>query len=173
LRVGSGDQSQDARSGRARWSAPDCQSGQPRFCRTAARCSPRCRQHHPSLNTVTGESIDPLLLETTGDPLAAYAGTGARISFVPVSPAIPLAPSKPTGRARPWPASSAGGSQPCRATIFRKPQAPRYRLTPDSFKVVRDRTFSLHPRYKMPEQPYRFGTDRAALVQFLERPTKR
>ncbi len=97
-------------------------------------------------DAVTGDPVDPILLETAGDPLAAYAGeeirwppmpaTTARMCFVPVSHVIPLAPSRPTGRAPPSPASSAGGSRPCRAIIFPKPSSAsissgRRRRSPD------------------------------------------
>ena len=81
----------------------------------------RCRQHHPPLERGDRRSRSIHFFwkrrEIRWLPMPA---TAARISSVPVSPAIPLAPNKPTGRARPWPAYSAGGSQPCRAIIFPK-----------------------------------------------------
>jgi len=121
---------------------PDCQSGQPRFCRTAARCSPAVRQHHPSLEPVTGESSircfwkrREIRWRLCRRPGRGYLSCLCRLPYPGAS--------KPTGRARPWPA------------IFgrRIATVPGYNFSEslkrldivwsgDSFKVVRDRTFS-------------------------------
>ena len=71
-------------------------------------------------NAATGEPVDPILLETAGDPLAAFAAIAAPRSFAPVSPAIRLAPSRPTAPDRRLPESSAGASRPHPVTIFPK-----------------------------------------------------
>ena len=71
-------------------------------------------------NAATGEPVDPILLETAGDPLAAFAAIAARRSFAPVSPAIRLAPSRPTAPDQRSPGSSAAGSPPHPVTIFPK-----------------------------------------------------
>jgi len=53
---------------------PGFRSGRSHFCRIAAPCSPAAPKHHPALERGNGEPADPMLLETAGDPLAAYAG---------------------------------------------------------------------------------------------------
>ena len=110
-------------------------------------------------NAVTGEPVDPFCWKRREIPSPPMPATAARKCFAPASPAIRLAPIRPTGRGRRWPAFSAGGSQPCRAIIFRKPQAPRYRLdTGDGFEIVRGRTCGLHARHQDARAAHRLRT---------------
>ena len=70
-------------------------------------------------NAATGEPVDPILLETAGDPLAAYAGDRGAEVFAPVSPAY--AGAEQANRAGPTLAGiSAGASPPHPVTIFPK-----------------------------------------------------
>jgi cytochrome c len=126
-------------------------------------------------NAVTGDSIDPLLLETAGDPLAAYAGDrGAEIFRACVA-------CHTLGAER---ANRAG---PTLAGIFGRRIAtlPGYNFsealkrldivwTPETVSRLFEIGPSAYtPGTKMPEQRIGSEQDRAALVHFLERATKR
>jgi cytochrome c len=126
-------------------------------------------------NAATGEPIDPILLETAGDPLAAYAGDRGAEVFRACVACHTLGADLP---------NRAG---PTLAGIFgrRIATAPGYNFsealkrldivwTPETVS----RLFEIGPQAytpgtKMPEQRIGSEQDRAALVQFLERATKR
>ena len=126
-------------------------------------------------NATTGEPIDPLLLETAGDPLAVYAGDrGAEIFRACVA-------------CHTLGAEQANRAGPTLAGIFGRRIAtlpgydfsePLKRLdivwTPETVS----RLFEIGPAVytpgtKMPEQRIGSEEDRAALVKFLERATKK
>jgi cytochrome c len=126
-------------------------------------------------NAATGEPVDPILLETAGDPLAAFSGDhGAEIFRACVA-------------CHTLGAEQANRAGPTLAGIFgrRIATAPGYNFsealkrldivwTPETVS----RLFEIGPQAytpgtKMPEQRIGSEQDRAALVQFLERATKR
>jgi cytochrome c len=126
-------------------------------------------------NAATGEPVDPLLLETAGDPLAAYAGDrGAEIFRACVA-------------CHTLGAEQANRAGPTLAGIFgrRIATAPGYNFsdalkrldivwTPETVsKLFEIGPQAYTPGTKMPEQRIGSEQDRAALVQFLERATKR
>ena len=126
-------------------------------------------------NAATGEPIDPVLLEAAGDPLAAYAGDrGAEIFRACVA-------------CHTLGAEQANRAGPTLAGIFgrRIATAPGYdfsealkRLdivwTPETVsKLFEIGPHAYTPGTKMPEQRIGSEQDRAALVQFLERATKK
>jgi cytochrome c len=126
-------------------------------------------------NAVTGEPVDPLLLEKEGDPLAAYAGDHGADVFRACVACHTLG------------ADQANRAGPTLAGIFGRRIAtlPGYNFsealrrldivwTPETVSKL----FEIGPaRYtpgtKMPEQRIGSEQDRAALVQFLERATRR
>jgi cytochrome c len=126
-------------------------------------------------NAATGEPVDPLFLETAGDPLAAYAGDrGAEIFRACV--ACHTLGTDQVNRAGPTLAGIFGRRI---ATV------PGYNFS-DALKRLDivwtpetvSRLFEVGPSAytpgtKMPEQRIGSEQDRAALVQFLERTTKR
>src|SRR3954471_11565386 len=126
-------------------------------------------------NAVTGEPVDPLLLEKEGDPLAAYAGDRGAEVFRACFACHTLGGDQ---------ANRAG---PTLAGIFgrRIASLPGYdfsealrRLdivwTPETVsKLFEIGPAAYTPGTKMPEQRIGSERDRAALVQFLERATKR
>jgi len=126
-------------------------------------------------NAVTGDPVDPLLLEIAGDPLAAYAGDRGAEVF------------------RAWVAchtlrgDEANKAGPTLANLFgrRIATVPGYRFS-DALKLLDivwtpetvARLFEIGPAAytpgtKMPEQRIGSEQDRAALVRFLERATGR
>src|SRR3989442_1680233 len=126
-------------------------------------------------NAATGEPIDPILLETAGDPLAAYAGDhGAEIFRACVA-------------CHTLGADQANRAGPTLAGLFgrRIATAPGYNFsealkrldivwTPETVsKLFEIGPQAYTPGTKMPEQRIGSEQDRAALVQFLERATKR
>jgi cytochrome c len=126
-------------------------------------------------NAVTGEPVDPLLLEVAGDPLARYAGDrGAEIFRACVA-------CHTIG------ADQANRAGPTLAGIFGRRIAtlPGYNFseglkrldivwTPETVaKLFEVGPAAYTPGTKMPEQRIGSEQDRAALVQFLERATKR
>lgn len=126
-------------------------------------------------DATTGDPIDPLLLETAGDPLAAYAGDrGADIFRACV--ACHTLGAEQTNRAGPTPAGIFGRRI---ATV------PGYNFsealkrldivwTPETISRLFEIGPSAYtPGTKMPEQRIGAEQDRAALVQFLERATKK
>ncbi|MBA2401723.1 MAG: c-type cytochrome [Bradyrhizobium sp.] len=126
-------------------------------------------------NAVTGDPVDPLLFENTADPLAAYAGDrGADIFRACV--ACHTLGANQTNRAGPTLAGLFGRRI---ATL------PGYDFS-DALKRLDivwtpetvSRLFEIGPAAytpgtKMPEQRIGSEQDRAALVQFLERATRR
>ena len=126
-------------------------------------------------NAVSGDPIDPVLLETAGDPLAPYAGDrGAEIFRACV--ACHTLGAEQANRAGPTLAGIFGRRI---ATLrgYNFSEALR-RLdivwTPETVSrlfEVGPATYT--PGTKMPEQRIGSEQDRAALVQFLERATKR
>jgi cytochrome c len=126
-------------------------------------------------NAVTGDSVDPILLETAGDPLAAYAGErGAEIFRACVA-------------CHTLGAEQANRAGPTLAGIFGRRIAtlPGYNFsealkrldivwTPETVsRLFEIGPAAYTPGTKMPEQRIGSEQDRAALVQFLERATKR
>lgn len=126
-------------------------------------------------NPVTGEPVDTVLLETAADPLAAYAGDrGAEIYRACIA-------------CHTLGADQANRAGPTLAGIFgrRIATAPGYNFsealkrldivwTPETIS----RLFEVGPQAytpgtKMPEQLIGSEQDRAALVQFLERATRK
>jgi cytochrome c len=125
-------------------------------------------------NAATGEPVDSLLMETAGDPLAAYAGDrGAEIFRACVA-------------CHTLGAEQANRAGPTLAGIFgrRVATAPGYdfsealkRLdivwTPETVSRLFEVGPSAYtPGTKMPEQRIGSEQDRAALMKFLERTTK-
>jgi len=126
-------------------------------------------------NVATGEPVDPLLRETAGDPLAAYAGDRGADIFRACVACHTLR------------AEQANRAGPTLAGIFGRRIAtlPGYNFskalkrldivwTPETVSrlfEVGPATYT--PGTKMPEQRIGSEQDRAALVQFLERATKR
>src|SRR4051812_7666613 len=126
-------------------------------------------------NAATGEPVDPLLLEKEGDPLAAYAGDhGAEVFRACVA----------CHTLRPDQANRAG---PTLANLFGRRIAtlPGYNFsealrrldivwTPETVSKLFEIGPALYtPGTKMPEQRIGSEQDRAALVQFLARATRR
>ena len=126
-------------------------------------------------NAVTGEPVDPLFLETAGDPLAAYAGDRGADIFRACVACHTLG------------AEQANRAGPTLAGIFgrRIATVPGYNFsealkrldivwTPQTVARLFEIGPSAYtPGTKMPEQRIGSEQDRAALVQFLERATKR
>jgi cytochrome c len=125
-------------------------------------------------NAATGEPIDPLLVETGGDPLAAYAGDrGAEIYRACIA-------------CHTLGAEQANRAGPTLAGIFgrRIATVPGYNFsealkhldivwTPETVsKLFEVGPQAYTPGTKMPEQRIGSEQDRAALVQFLERATR-
>jgi len=126
-------------------------------------------------NAVTGEPVDPLLLEVAGDPLLAYAGDrGAEIFRACVA-------------CHTLGAEQANRAGPTLAGIFGRRIAtlPGYSFsealkqldivwTPETVSRLFEIGPSAYtPGTKMPEQRIGSEQDRAALVQFLARATRR
>jgi cytochrome c len=126
-------------------------------------------------NAVTGEPVDPLLLEREGDPLAAYAGDHGADVFRACVACHTLRPEQ---------ANRAG---PTLANLFGRRIAtlPGYNFsealkrldivwTPETVSKLFEIGPALYtPGTKMPEQRIGSEQDRAALVRFLERATRR
>ena len=126
-------------------------------------------------NAATGEPVDPLLMETSGDPLAAYAGDRGAEIFRACVACHTLA------------ADQGNRAGPTLAGIFgrRIATAPGYNFsealkhldivwTPETVsKLFEVGPQAYTPGTKMPEQRIGSEQDRAALVQFLERATRR
>src|SRR4051794_40602342 len=126
-------------------------------------------------NAATGDPVDPLLAEAAGDPLAAYAGDRGAEVFRACVACHTLG------------ADQANRAGPTLAGVFgrRIATAPDYNFsealkrldivwTPETVS----RLFEIGPQAytpgtKMPEQRIGSEQDRAALVQFLERATKK
>jgi cytochrome c len=126
-------------------------------------------------NAVTGEPVDPLLLETAADPLAAYAGDRGADIFRACVACHTLG------------ADQANRAGPTLASLFGRRIAtlPGYDFS-DALKRLDivwtpetvSRLFEIGPSAytpgtKMPEQRIGSEQDRAALVQFLARATRR
>ena len=126
-------------------------------------------------NAVTGDPVDPLLFETTADPLAAYAGDRGADIFRACVACHTLG------------ADQANRAGPTLAGLFGRRIAtlPGYDFS-DALKRLDivwtpetvSRLFEIGPAAytpgtKMPEQRIGSEQDRAALVEFLERVTKR
>jgi cytochrome c len=126
-------------------------------------------------NAVTGEPVDPLLLEMAGDPLAAYAGDRGADIFRACVACHTLG------------AEQANRAGPTLAGIFgrRIATVPGYNFsealkrldivwTPETVSRLFEIGPSAYtPGTKMPEQRIGSEQDRAALVQFLERATRK
>ena len=126
-------------------------------------------------NAVTGDPVDPLLFETAADPLAAYAGDRGADIFRACVACHTLG------------ADQANRAGPTLAGLFGRRIAtlPGYDFS-DALKRLDivwtpetvSRLFEIGPAAytpgtKMPEQRIGSEQDRAALVEFLERVTKR
>jgi cytochrome c len=126
-------------------------------------------------NAATGEPVDPLLVETAGDPLAAYTGDRGAEIFRACVACHTLA------------ADQGNRAGPTLAGVFgrRIATAPGYNFsdalkhldivwTPETVaKLFEVGPQAYTPGTKMPEQRIGSEQDRAALVQFLERATRR
>jgi cytochrome c len=126
-------------------------------------------------NAVTGEPVDPMLLEKEGDPLAAYAGDHGADVFRACVACHTLG------------ADQANRAGPTLANLFGRRIAtlPGYNFsealkrldivwTPETVsKLLEIGPARYTPGTKMPEQRIGSEQDRAALVQFLERATRR
>src|SRR4051812_47130190 len=126
-------------------------------------------------NAATGEPVDPLLLEKEGDSLAAYAGDHGAEVFRACVACHTLG------------ADQANRAGPTLAGIFGRRIAtlPGYNFsealrrldivwTPETVSKLFEIGPALYtPGTKMPEQRIGSQQDRAALVQFLERATRR
>jgi cytochrome c len=126
-------------------------------------------------DAVTGDPVDPIVLETAGDPLAAYAGDrGAEIFRACVA-------------CHTLGAEQANRAGPTLAGVFGRRIAtlPGYNFskalkrldivwTPETVSRLFEIGPSAYtPGTKMPEQRIGSEQDRAALVKFLERATRR
>jgi cytochrome c len=126
-------------------------------------------------NAATGEPVDSILVEKAGDPLAAYAGDhGAEIFRACVA-------------CHTLGADQANRAGPTLAGLFgrRIATAPGYNFsealkrldivwTPETVsKLFEIGPAAYTPGTKMPEQRISSEQDRAALVQFLERATRK
>jgi len=126
-------------------------------------------------NAVTGDPVDPILLETAGDPLAAYAGDHGAEVFRACVACHTLG------------AEQANRAGPTLAGIFGRRIAtlPGYHFsealkrldivwTPETVARLFEIGPSAYtPGTKMPEQRIGSEQDRAALVKFLERATRK
>jgi cytochrome c len=126
-------------------------------------------------NAVTGEPVDSLLVESVGDPLAAYAGDRGADIFRACVACHTLG------------AEQANRAGPTLAGIFgrRIATVPGYNFsealkrldivwTPETVSRLFEIGPSAYtPGTKMPEQRIGSEQDRAALVQFLERATRK
>jgi cytochrome c len=126
-------------------------------------------------DAVTGDPVDPILLETAGDPLAAYAGDHGADVFRACVACHTLG------------AEQANRAGPTLAGIFGRRIAtlPGYNFsealrrldivwTPETVSRLFEIGPSAYtPGTKMPEQRIGSEPDRAALVKFLERATRR
>ena len=126
-------------------------------------------------NAVTGDPVDPILLETAGDPLAAYAGDHGADVFRACVACHTLG------------AEQANRAGPTLAGIFGRRIAtlPGYHFsealkrldivwTPETVSRLFEIGPSAYtPGTKMPEQRIGSEQDRAALVKFLERATRK
>jgi cytochrome c len=126
-------------------------------------------------NAVTGDPVDPLLTEIAGDPLAPYAGDHGADIFRACVACHTLG------------AKQANRAGPTLANIFGRRIAtlPGYNFsdalkrldivwTPETVaKLFEVGPAAYTPGTKMPEQRIGSEQDRAALVQFLERATRR
>ncbi len=126
-------------------------------------------------DAATGEPVDPLLLEKQGDPLAAYAGDHGAAVFRACVACHTLG------------ADQANRAGPTLAGIFGRRIAtlPGYNFsealkrldivwTPETVsRLFEIGPASYTPGTKMPEQRIGSEQDRAALVQFLERATRK
>ena len=126
-------------------------------------------------NAVAGDPVDPLLTEVAGDPLAAYAGDRGADIFRACVACHTLG------------AEQANKAGPTLANIFGRRIAtlPGYNFsdalkrldivwTPETVsKLFEIGPAAYTPGTKMPEQRIGSEQDRAALVQFLERATRR
>ena len=126
-------------------------------------------------NAVTGEPVDPLLLETAGDPLAAYAGDHGAAVFRACVACHTLG-AEQANRAGP-PLSGIFGRRIATVPGYNFSESLK-RLdivwTPETVSRLFEIGPSAYtPGTKMPEQRIGSEQDRAALVQFLERATKR
>jgi cytochrome c len=126
-------------------------------------------------NAVTGDPVDPILLETAGDPLAAFAGDHGAEVFRACVACHTLG------------AEQANRAGPTLAGIFGRRIAtlPGYHFsealkrldivwTPETVSRLFEIGPSTYtPGTKMPEQRIGSEQDRAALVKFLERATRK
>jgi cytochrome c len=126
-------------------------------------------------NAVTGDPVDPILLETAGDPLAAYAGDHGAEVFRACVACHTLG------------AEQANRAGPTLAGVFGRRIAtlPGYNFsealkrldivwTPETVSRLFEIGPSAYtPGTKMPEQRIGSEQDRAALVKFLERATRK
>jgi cytochrome c len=126
-------------------------------------------------NAMTGEPIDSLILETAGDPLAAYAGDhGAEIFRACV--ACHTLGTEQANRAGPTLAGIFGRRIATLPGYDFSQALKRLDIvwTPETVsRLFEIGPAAYTPGTKMPEQRIGSEQDRAALVQFLERTTKR
>ena len=122
----------------------------------------------------SGEHLGEVAAERPADPLAAYEGDpGAQVFRACVACHTLSADEGPRAGPR-LPASSAAGSRRCPATIFLRPSKKLDIVwTPETVSKLFEVGPAVYtPGTKMPEQ--RVGAeDRAALVKFLEKATRR
>ena len=125
-------------------------------------------------NALTGEHLGEVAMNGPADPLAAYEGDPGAQVFRACVACHTLKPTKGRAPGRRWPASSAAGSRRCPATISRR-RCKKLDIvwTPETVsKLFEVGPAAYTPGTKMPEQ--RVGAeDRAALVKFLEKATRR
>jgi cytochrome c len=126
-------------------------------------------------NAVSGEPIDPILLETAGDPLAPYAGDrGAEVFRACV--ACHTLGADQANRAGPTLAGIFGRRIATLAGYNFSESLKRLDIvwTPETVsKLFEVGPAAYTPGTKMPEQRIGSEQDRAALVQFLERATRK
>ena len=126
-------------------------------------------------NAVTGDPVDPLLFENKADPLAAYAGDHGADIFRACIACHTLGADQP-GRAGPTLAGLFGRRIATLPGYDFSDALKRLDIvwTPETVsKLFEIGPSAYTPGTKMPEQRIGSEQDRAALVQFLERATKR
>src|SRR5229473_2662439 len=126
-------------------------------------------------DAVTGDPVDPILLETAGDPLAAYAGDhGAEVFRACV--ACHTLGADDTNRAGPTLAGIFGRRIATLPGYHFSEALKRLDIvwTPETVsRLFEIGPAAYTPGTKMPEQRIGSEQDRAALVQFLERATRK
>ena len=175
-RIGGGDRSQDAQSPAHAGGAGAAKCGRWRSCPTAAPCSPAAPTTSSRAGIpATGEPVDTVLGGDGGRSAGRLCRRPRRGNLRACVACHTLGRrSRPIGRVLRSPASSGGASLPRRATIFPTPKDASTSSGPprpsQNYSRSDPRPIRRGPRCRA---AHRLGTDRTALVKFLERATRR